>query len=106
VKERNKIFQAFQASQRDPRVLVAHPKCMSHGLTLVEAATIVWWAPITSNDIYNQANARITRQGQTRRTTIIHLTATAVEREAFKRLELRQNMQGMLQRLVEKQGRL
>jgi SNF2 family DNA or RNA helicase len=92
---RNEIFRQFQ-SEGGPRVLVAHPMCMSHGLTLTKAATVVWFAPMDNNEIYEQANARITRSGQQHNTTIIHLASSAVEREVYRRNETKQKMQGLL----------
>jgi SNF2 family DNA or RNA helicase len=65
VTQRNRIFADFRRS-KDPHVLVANAGAMSHGLTLTEASTIVWYAPTNSNDTYNQANARIVRPGQER----------------------------------------
>lgn len=101
VKERNQIFSDFQ-SKPDPSVLIAHPGCMSHGLTLTEASTIVWYAPVPSNDMYQQACGRITRPGQRYVANIIHLAGTAVERKIYKRLESRQALQGVLMSMVEK----
>ena len=69
---------------------------MSHGLTLVEANTIVWFAPTASNDTYQQACARVRRPGQTRTTVIVHLCGSAIERRAYARLEKKQKMQGAL----------
>lgn len=102
---RDAIFDHFQRSQ-DPRVLVAHPACMAHGLTLTSAATIVWWAPHNSHDIYEQANGRINRQGQEHPTTIIHIAGTAVERRIYKRLQDKAKFQGMLLEMVEEAKRL
>src|SRR4029077_4220825 len=67
--ERTKIFHAFQNTPRYP-VLNAHPECMSHGLTLTAADTIVWFGPITKFETYEQANARISRVSQTRKQQI------------------------------------
>lgn len=99
--ERNQIFADFQKKD-DPSVLVAHPKCMSRSLTLTEASTIIWYAPVDSNYDYEQANGRITRQGQKYTANIIHLAGSAIERKMYKRLELRQKMQGVLLEMVEK----
>jgi SNF2 family DNA or RNA helicase len=93
--ERNRIFQDFQM-QEHPRVLVAHPATMSHGLTLTAASTIVWWAPINSNETYSQANGRINRIGARNAMTVFHLAGTKVEGEMYKRLENRQKLQGLL----------
>ena len=55
--ERSAIFTAFQQTSKY-KALVAHPTCLAHGLTLTAADTIIWFMPITSLDIYDQANAR------------------------------------------------
>lgn len=98
--KRDEIFSNFQCSD-DPRVLVAQPAAMSHGLTLVAANTIVWYAPIFSNDIYEQACARITRPGQTRNTLIVNIEGSPIETRAYERLRNKQRMQGILLSMVE-----
>lgn len=98
--ERDRIFHWFQ-NEELPRILVAHPKCMSHGLTLTAANMIVWFSPTTSNETYEQACARITRPGQTRKQLIMHLTGTPVESKLYKRLQLKQSTQGALLELFE-----
>ena len=97
---RNHIFNAFQ-SAAFPRVLVAHPKCMAHGLTLTAANTIVWFTPTTSLETYEQACARITRPGQTRKSLIVHLTGTPVESKLYRRLQQKANTQGSLLEMFE-----
>lgn len=94
--ERDQIFSAFQR-EANPRVLVAHPKTMSHGLTLTEASTVVWFSPPQSLEIYEQANARITRPGQKNQQLIAHLMAKGtVESKVYSRLRNRAKMQGVL----------
>jgi SNF2 family DNA or RNA helicase len=93
--ERDRIFSDFQ-KQLDPRVLVANASTMSHGLTLTAATTIVWYAPVHSNEVYEQACARVRRPGQTRTTVIVHLAGSDVERRVYKRLQDKQSMQGLL----------
>lgn len=61
---RTDLIQRFQDRADPLRVLVAHPGTMAHGLTLTEAATIIWYCPIMSRERFEQANARITRPGQ------------------------------------------
>jgi SNF2 family DNA or RNA helicase len=61
--KRNRIFKDFQ-TQVNPRIILAHPGTMAHGLTLTAATTIIWAAPVTSTETFLQANARISRPGQ------------------------------------------
>lgn len=98
-KERNKIFGDFQA-EAEPRILLADPATMSHGLTLTEAATIVWFGPTDRTELYIQANARINRPGQKRTTTVVQIVSTPIEREIFRRLENNQSLQGVLLGMV------
>lgn len=86
-------FQNLPASES--RVLVANAAAMSHGLTLTEASTIVWWAPTTSHETFDQANHRIIRPGQKRKTLIVMLEGTEVERRIYARLQQKQDMQGL-----------
>jgi len=98
--ERDRIFGAFQ---QDPtlRVIVAQPAAMSHGLTLTEANTIIWYAPIFSNDTYDQACARITRPGQTKAQLIVNIEGSPIEQKTYERLKNKQKMQGILLSMVE-----
>ena len=93
--ERDKIFNAFQHSS-EPRVIVAHPQTMAHGLSLTAADTIVWYAPHRDLEIYDQACARITRPGQVNHTHIIHIQASPVEKHVYNTLTKRGNMQQAL----------
>lgn len=97
---RDEVFRAFQQSAT-PNVLIAQPAAMSHGLTLTEASTIVWFGAITSNETYEQANGRITRPGQRNTQFIIHLEGCAAERKQFQRLKDKQSMQNLLLELVQ-----
>jgi SNF2 family DNA or RNA helicase len=100
--ERDQIFSNFQRGL-DPRVLVANAATMSHGLTLTAATTIVWYAPVHSNEIYEQACARVRRPGQTRTTVIVHIAGSDVERRVYKRLQDKQSMQGLLLDMMKDQ---
>jgi SNF2 family DNA or RNA helicase len=93
--QRNTIFGRFQ-NNITPRVIVAHPKCMAHGLTLTEANVIVWYTPTVSLETYEQACARITRPGQKRKQLIVHLTGTSVESKVYRRLKDKASVQGAL----------
>lgn len=98
--QRNKVFADFMGAA-NPRVLVADPGTMSHGLTLTAASTIVWYAPTDRTETYLQANKRIDRPGQTKATTIVQLAATPVEREIYRRLESNETMQGLVLALAK-----
>ena len=99
---RDKIFGAFQLTD-SPHVIVAHPACMAHGLTLTAASTIVWFGPPLSLELYEQANGRITRAGQKYSQLVVQLQGTRVEEKIFDRLRKRADMQGILLELFEEQ---
>jgi len=98
-RERSEIFTAFQNTDKY-KVLSAHPQCMSHGITLTAADTVIWFGPITKYEVYEQANARIRRIGQTRKQQIIHFIASATERQAYARLRARQSLQDHILELL------
>jgi SNF2 family DNA or RNA helicase len=100
IKDRNRIFASFQRDE-NPRVLVAHPKCMAHGLTLTAADTVVWFSPLPDLEIYEQANARVTRPSQKNNTLVVHLEGSAVEKKVYQRLRLKGDVQGALMELFE-----
>jgi hypothetical protein len=99
---RNQIFHDFQNST-NPRVLIAHPATMAHGLTLTAATAIVWYGPITSNEQYVQANGRVERPGKRGTSTVVHIEATDVERKVYKRLAAKQSLQGLLLEVLKDQ---
>jgi len=98
--KRDLIFAEFKHAT-DPKLIVAHPKTMAHGLTLVSANTIIWAAPHTSPEVVEQANARITRSGQTRNTYIVHMQSTKAEQHVYARLRRKGKMQGALLDMFE-----
>jgi SNF2 family DNA or RNA helicase len=79
---------------------------MSHGLTLTKATTIVWFAPIHSNDVYVQANARVRRPGQTKTTVIAHIAGSGIEQKIYKRLEKKEALQGSLLEIIKEEQEL
>lgn len=93
--DRDRIFHEFQHGNR-LKVLVAQPGAMSHGLNLTAANVIVWYAPIHSHDIYEQANGRITRGGQTRAQLIINIEGSPIERRIYKALREKKKIQDAL----------
>jgi superfamily II DNA or RNA helicase len=86
VGQRTRIFQAFQ-TEPDPRVLLIQPAAASHGVTLHAANTVVWWGPVTSNETYHQANARVHRAGQKNPCLVVRLCGSDVERKLYDSLD-------------------
>ena len=93
--ERDQIFNLFQNTNK-LRVLVAHPQCMAHGVTLTAADTIIWFAPTTSLEIFEQANARIRRVGQKHKQLVLMFQSTDAERRMYSRLRAKQKVQNTL----------
>lgn len=57
-------------------LLLAHPASAGHGLNLQAGGNIIVWFGLTWNlELYEQANARLDRQGQTGRVIVHHLIA-------------------------------
>jgi SNF2 family DNA or RNA helicase len=98
--QRKDIFKRFQET-KSPHVLLANAGTMAHGLTLTAASTIIWYAPISSNDHYNQANARIVRPGQRNITNIVRMYATPTEQRIYKALDDRSALQDIVLNLAK-----
>ena len=98
--KRETIFHAFQNTTQY-RVLLAHPACIHHGVTLTAATTIVWYSPVTSLEIYEQANARIRRVGQKQKQLFLHIQATPVERKVYGMLRAKQRLQDQFLQLIK-----
>lgn len=85
-RERTQIIQEFQQSP-DPRVLVIQPQSASHGVTLTEADTVVFWSPVMSVETYIQCIGRIDRVGQKHKMTVVHLQGSDAERRIYSMLQ-------------------
>ena len=73
-KDKAGVIEAFQ--KKDTRFFVAHPRSAAHGLNLQEHCSMaVFFSLSYSSEEYDQARARIHRQGQTQKCTYIHLLA-------------------------------
>jgi SNF2 family DNA or RNA helicase len=95
LKDRTQIFSDFQ-TKAQPRIIVADPRTMSHGLTLTAANTIIWYSPADGGDTYVQANARIQRPSQTSHTRILHIFVDALEHAIYSRNRSRQSLQDLV----------
>lgn len=98
--QRTKIFQSFQTS-KSPHLIIADPGTMSHGLTLTSANTIIWWGPTDKSETYMQANARISRPGQTKTTFTVQISSCKEENRIYDKLQNNESLQGSMLSLME-----
>lgn len=64
------------------RLMIAHPASAGHGLNLQAGGnTIVWYGLTWSLELYQQFNARLYRQGQTKHVTIHHIVTQGTHDE-------------------------
>lgn len=70
------------------RLLLAHPASVGHGLNIQAGGNVIVWFGLTwSLELYQQANARLYRQGQTKNVIIHHLvTKGTVDEDVMKAL--------------------
>lgn len=99
-KVRDKIIRAFK-EDTDPHVLLCHPKVMAHGLNLTEADTLIFYAPIYSNDEYQQVIERFNRTGQTRKMTVIRIGAHPIEWKIYSMVDTKKVTQDNILNLYE-----
>ncbi len=92
IAKRNRIITQFK-SEPDPRVLLCHPEVMTHGLNLTEADVTVFYAPIYSNDQFQQVMERMNRAGQQNKMTVVKIGAMPMEWEIYKALDGSQQQQ-------------
>lgn len=80
------------------QVLLAHPASVGYGLNLQEGGhTIVWYGLTWSLELYQQANARLYRQGQDKPVIIHHLIAEGtVDEQAMNALQHKDTSQAAL----------
>ena len=80
------------------QVLLAHPASVGFGLNLQDGGhTIVWYGPTWSLELYQQANARLCRQGQQKPVIIHHLIAEGtVDEQVMRALESKDTSQAAL----------
>ena len=80
------VVKAFQ-TEDNPRVILAQPAAVAHGLTLTRADTVVWWGPVPSAELYLQGNARAHRAGQKNKVTVVRLQGSPVEKRMYALLD-------------------
>lgn len=99
-RKRDAVIHAFQ-DRDDPKVLVAHPKTTGHGLELSAADTVIWFAPMHSVDLYEQANNRIMSGLQKRSMGVYHIGCTTLEWRIYRALKAGVNMQQEVLKLYD-----
>lgn len=90
------------------RVLLAHPASVGYGLNLQDGGHVIVWYGLTwSLELYQQANARLYRQGQTKPVIIHHLVAEdTVDEQVMKALQAKDTSQAaLLAALKERSGK-
>lgn len=64
-------------NNQEIRLLLCHPASVAYGLNMQEGGrTIIWYTPTWNLELYQQANARLYRQGQERPVLLYHIVAT------------------------------
>jgi hypothetical protein len=100
LKTRDAIFGDFQDSPRY-KVLAAHPACMAHSLTLTKATTTCWAGPITSLEIFQQANGRTHRIGQDEKTLVAMVGGTPMEKRMYTLLGKNEKLQNKFLEIMQ-----
>ena len=80
-------------------VAVIHPASAGHGLNLqAGGSTFVWFGLTWSLELYQQANARLWRQGQTADTVVIHhiIAANTIDERIMSALRMKEKTQSAL----------
>lgn len=87
------------------RVLLAHPASVGYGLNLQEGGHVIVWYGLTwSLELYQQANARLYRQGQEKPVIVHHLIAEGtVDEQVMRALQSKDTSQrALLEALKER----
>lgn len=90
------------------RVLLAHPASVGYGLNLQEGGHVIVWYGLTwSLELYQQANARLHRQGQKKPVIVHHLiTEGTVDEQVMRALQAKDTSQtALLAALKERSGK-
>lgn len=80
------------------QIAICHPASTGHGLNLQEGGcTIIWFSMTWSLELYQQANARLYRQGQKHTVVIHHIIAKdTVDEKVIQALENKDTSQTAL----------
>lgn len=89
------------------KLLLAHPASVGHGLNIQDGGHIIIWFGLTwSLELYQQANARLYRQGQRKNVIIHHLVASGtIDEQVIAALERKDTSQKALLEAVKARRR-
>jgi SNF2 family DNA or RNA helicase len=84
-------------------ILLAHPASAGHGLNLQYGGnTVIWFGTNWSLELYQQANARLHRQGQSKPVNVYHLiTANTIDEDVIKSLASKSSGQESLLKAIK-----
>lgn len=85
------------------KVLLAHPASVGYGLNLQDGGHVIVWYGLTwSLELYQQANARLYRQGQQRPVIVHHLIAEGtVDEQVMRAIKAKDTSQAALLRALK-----
>jgi SNF2 family DNA or RNA helicase len=86
------------------QILLAHPASAGHGLNLQQGGSVIVWFGLSwSLELYQQFNARLHRQGQTKPVRVHHILAnTGADRAVYDVLKEKADTQNSLLNFVDK----
>lgn len=90
-------------NNKEIQVLLAHPASAGHGLNLQYGGnTVIWFGMNWSLELYQQANARLHRQGQSKPVNVYHLiTENTIDEEVIKSLASKSSGQESLMNSIK-----
>ena len=98
--ERQAIIRSFQDDANGIRIIVADPGCLSLGVNLFAARTVIWYGATDKAEQYLQGCKRAHRPGQKFPVLVTRIVATPLEREIYRRIEANQALQGCVLEMV------
>ena len=95
------VLQAW--NRGEIRLLLCHPASVAYGLNMQEGGRIiVWYSPTWNLELYQQANARLYRQGQDKPVLLYHIVAAGtMDERVMDALEGKGDCQSALLRRIK-----
>lgn len=88
VKDEDRTAAVKQFQDGKLRAMLIHPQSAGHGITLTRGVATIWASPTFNAEHWVQANGRVRRAGQTKRTEVIKIAASGTrEEQVYERLE-------------------